>query len=137
MVIGDRHRLRQLLLILTDNATKYNRPGGTIAISLTHSDGYAEFKIANTGEDVSQEVLDGVFDRFARGKNAQGRVDGCGLGLTIAQWIVRAHGGNIRLYAEGGGWTSAVVHLPATRGDTRPSVRRRSAPATVEADVGL
>ncbi len=137
LIIGDRHRLRQLLLILTDNATKYNRPGGTIAISLTHSDGYAEFKITNTGEDVSQTVLDNAFDRFARGGNVQGRIDGCGLGLTIAQWIVHAHRGNIRLYAEGGGWTSAVVHLPATRGDSRSSVRRRIVAAKAAEDVGL
>lgn len=62
-------------------------------ISLRHVDGMAELKITNTGDGIAQEMIDHVFDRFARGKNAQSKTEGCGLGLTIAQWIVLAHGG--------------------------------------------
>lgn len=109
---GDRHRLRQLLLTLTDNAVKYNRPGGTIAISLRKIDETAEVRITNTGEGIAQETLHNVFGRFVRGENANGKVEGCGLGLTIAKWIVQAHGGTIELLSEPDQRTAAVVRLP-------------------------
>jgi signal transduction histidine kinase len=137
IVTGDRHRLRQLLLILTDNATKYNVPGGGIEISLRHANGMAELNITNTGEGIALEMIDHVFDRFARGKNAQAKTEGCGLGLTIAQWIVQAHGGTIRLLDAGSGATTALVRLPAEAGDTRSGIRRRAAALPAEGDVGL
>jgi signal transduction histidine kinase len=136
IVTGDRHRLRQLLLILSDNAVKYNRPGGTIRVTLSHADGMAELRITNTSDDVPQGMLDKVFDRFARGRNAQEKVEGCGLGLTIAQWIVQAHGGTIQLLAEGPGRTTALVRLPAERGEPRSGIRRRMTPALTESEVG-
>ncbi len=113
IVTGDRHRFRQLLLILTDNAVKYNREGGTIDIALSRVGDTAELRIANTGGGVAPATLEHVFDRFTRGENARGKVDGCGLGLTIAQWIVQAHGGTIQLIAEPGGQITALVRLPA------------------------
>jgi signal transduction histidine kinase len=133
---GDRHRLRQLLLILTDNAAKYNRPGGTIALSLRHTGDFAELRITNTGDGITQKTFDRVFERFARGANAQEQTEGCGLGLTIAQWIVHAHGGTIQLIAEEGNRTTALVRLPAQRGETRSGIRRRMAPALTESTVG-
>jgi signal transduction histidine kinase len=109
---GDRHRLRQLLLILVDNAVKYNRPGGEIHISLGEHDGAAEFRITNDGGGITAETQRRLFSRFVRGENAMGKVEGCGLGLTIAQWIVQAHGGSIELQSEGGEKTTAIVRLP-------------------------
>jgi signal transduction histidine kinase len=111
-VLGDRQRLRQLLLILVDNAVKYNRPDGTIEFSLKAVGGSAEFRLVNTGTEVVTDSLGRLFERFARGANAQGRVEGCGLGLTIARWIVHAHGGSILLSCEPGGLFTIVVHLP-------------------------
>jgi len=136
VIIGDRHRLRQLLLILTDNAAKYNRPGGTVEISLRHTGGVAELKITNTGEGISREMIDSVFDRFVRGKNAQGKVEGCGLGLTIAQWIVQAHGGSIRLLDGGAGRTTALVRMPAGPADMRSGIRRRPVRTLAESEAG-
>ncbi len=137
LMTGDRHRLRQLLLILTDNAVKYNVPGGDIEISLRHVDGMAELKITNIGEGIAQEMIDHVSDHFARGKNAQSKTEGCGLGLTIAQRIVHAHGGTIRLLDECGGKTTALVRLPTEAGETRSGIRRRVVPLPAESDVGL
>lgn len=95
-VLGDRHRLRQLLLNLTDNAVKYNRPQGQILMVLRRVGDTAEFSIANTGPGIPPEQLPRVFDRFYRGDAAHGgKVEGCGLGLSIAQWIVTAHQGTI------------------------------------------
>lgn len=136
IITGDRHRLRQLLLILTDNAAKYNRPGGTIRIALRHTGGVADLKITNTGEGLCPEMIEHVFDRFARGRNAQGKTEGCGLGLNIAQWIVQAHGGSIRLLDEGDGTTTALVRIPAQRVETRSGIRRRRTPALAESEVG-
>jgi signal transduction histidine kinase len=114
VVTGDRHRLRQLLLILTDNAVKYNHPGGTISISLRKRGGMAEVRITNSGGGIAPETLGNIFDRFVRGENARGRVEGCGLGLTIAQWIAQAHGGTIQLIPESDKKITVLVKLPTS-----------------------
>ena len=112
-VRGDRHRLRQLLLNLADNAVKYNQPQGRVAMNLRRSDETAEFTIANTGPGVAAEILPRVFDRFFRGDSAHGNtIDGCGLGLSIAQWIVSAHGGKIQIASEPLKQTIVTVQIP-------------------------
>lgn len=112
VITGDRHRLRQLLLILTDNAVKYNHPGGTIEIALARAGDHLELRMTNTGSGPAPKTLSNVFDRFVRGENARGKVEGCGLGLTIAQWIVQAHGGTIQLVAETNAATTALCRFP-------------------------
>ena len=112
LVMGDRHRLRQLLLILLDNAVKYNRPDGEIHIALREHDGAAELRITNDGSGIATEAPGRLFGRFVRGENAAGKVEGSGLGLTIAQWLVQAHGGSVELCPEAQGRTTAVVRLP-------------------------
>lgn len=100
-ITADRHRLRQLLLNLTDNAIKYNRPCGIVEMELSRKDGEAEIKISNTGEGVAPENLPRVFDRFFRGDESHSNtIEGCGLGLSIAQWITHAHGGKIQITSE-------------------------------------
>jgi len=109
---GDRHRLRQLLLNLTDNAVKYNQPGGRIEFALRREGAAAELTIANTGKTLRPEVLPRVFEPFYRGDPAHSsEVEGCGLGLSICRWIVRAHRGEIRI-ASAAGWTTVTVRLP-------------------------
>jgi len=116
-VMGDPHRLRQLLLNLTDNAIKYNLPGGTVTMSLREVDGAALFEIANTGQGVPSEIGARVFDQFVRGDNARRRgVEGSGLGLSIARWIVQAHNGTIRFSSVPDGETTVVVRMPLARG---------------------
>jgi signal transduction histidine kinase len=112
-VRGDRHRLRQLLLNLTDNAIKYNQPKGRVNIVLKRNGTRAEFTIANTGPGIPPTVLSRVFDRFFRGDESRNReVEGCGLGLSIAQWIVRAHGGDIEITSQPERLTTVSVKLP-------------------------
>lgn len=95
-VRGDRHRLRQLLLNLADNAVKYNQPQGKIRMDLRREGEFAQFTIANTGAGIPPEILSRVFDRFFRGDASHNlSTEGCGLGLSIAKWIVSAHGGTI------------------------------------------
>lgn len=110
VVTGDRHRLRQLLLNLTDNAIKYNQSQGTMNISLVQVDGCAELKIENTGPGIAPELQARVFERFFRGDSSHsGEIEGCGLGLSIAQWIVNAHKGSIQFASEPGKLTTVTV----------------------------
>ena len=112
-VRGDRHRLRQLLLNLADNAVKYNQPQGRVTMSLCRANDAAEFTITNTGAGIPPEILPRVFDRFFRGDPAHSpAVDGCGLGLSIVQWIVSAHGGSITIKSELSKLTTVTVRLP-------------------------
>jgi len=115
-VRGDRHRLKQLLLNLTDNAIKYNEPAGRVLIALSRHNGTAEFTIANTGPGIAPEKLHRVFDRFYRGDPSHNNAkEGCGLGLSIAQWIVKAHGGTIEIDSKPSNLTTVTVRLPTGR----------------------
>lgn len=97
-VRGDRHRLRQLLLNLVDNAVNYNEPGGRVTMGVTSAQSEARFFIANTGPGIPEAKLSRVFDRFFRGDPSHSRTgESCGLGLSIARWIVSAHGGTISI----------------------------------------
>jgi heavy metal sensor kinase len=117
-VRGDRHRLRQLLLNLADNAVKYNHPQGRVTMSLRRAGNLTRFTIANTGAGIPPEVLPRVFDRFFRGDPAHSNsVDGCGLGLSIAKWIVSAHDGEIRIASVQGNETTVIVEVPLASGD--------------------
>lgn len=113
IVSGDAHRLRQLLLNLADNAVKYNEPRGSIFVQLHCVNGSVEFAIANTGPGIAADVLPRVFDRFFRGDPAHSsNVEGCGLGLSIAQWIVSAHNGTIEIDSTPSQLTTVTVRLP-------------------------
>jgi signal transduction histidine kinase len=97
-VMGNAHRLRQLLLNLADNAVKYNEHGGSISVELRRVEAAACFTMANTGPGIAVDLLPRVFDRFFRGDPAHSAdSESCGLGLSIAQWIAHAHGGSIRI----------------------------------------
>jgi signal transduction histidine kinase len=112
-VNGDAHRLRQLLLNLADNAVKYNAPQGSISMSLRRLGDHAEFTLANAGPCIPPEVLPKVFDRFFRGDPAHSQaIEGCGLGLSIAQWIVSAHKGTINIGSVPMKQTTVTVRLP-------------------------
>ena len=112
-VRGDPHRLRQLLLNLADNAVKYNHPRGAITMALHRAGDTAEFSIANTGPGIPPKSLPRVFDRFFRGDSAHSSdVEGCGLGLSIAQWIVSAHHGTVTIESVPSQLTTVTVRLP-------------------------
>ena len=112
-VLGDRHRLRQLLLNLTDNAVKYNRPGGTVTLGLRSAGSIAEVTIANSGDGIQAEILPRIFEPFFRGDPSHSQtIDGCGLGLSIARWIATAHKGSVQITSPPGQITKAVLTLP-------------------------
>jgi len=121
IVCGDRHRLRQLLLNLTDNAIKYNRPQGSVIIRLSCANGHAELSISNTGPGIPAEKLSRVFDRFYRGDASHNSaVEGCGLGLSIVQSIAKAHNGEVTIQSTPMEWTTATIKLPIVGTLQRP-----------------
>jgi signal transduction histidine kinase len=113
IVVGDPDRLRQLLLILLENAVKYTPPGGRIAMSLGRENGTAVVTVRDTGIGIDPDHLPRVFERFYRADAGRSRdPGGTGLGLSIAQWIVSQHDGSIELASRPGEGTEAVVRLP-------------------------
>ncbi|HWQ14378.1 MAG TPA: ATP-binding protein [Roseiflexaceae bacterium] len=112
-VQGDEDRLRQLVLILLDNAIKYTPAGGQVRLGLRERDGQAEITVQDTGVGISAEDLPHIFERFYRADPARGRdPGGTGLGLPIAQWIVAQHGGAIDIQSCPGQGTTVTVRLP-------------------------
>lgn len=123
-IVGDTHRLRQLLLNLVDNAIKYNVPRGSVTIALNCRDENAELVVTNTGPGIPPESLPRVFDRFFRADHAHSdTVDGCGLGLSIAQWIVSAHNGKIQIKSQPAHETTVSVHFPLVDTATKSPLR--------------
>ena len=92
---------------------RWAQPEGRVTVALSQQNGVAELKISNTGSGVLPEKLPRVFDRFYRGDAAHSSaVDGCGLGLSIAEWIAQAHRGGIRMISKPDQWTTVIVTLP-------------------------
>lgn len=116
---GDRNRIRQLLIILVDNAIKYTQPSGCVDVKLRRDEQFITLTVADTGSGMEPEHLDKIFDRFYRvNKTRNQNQDGSGLGLSIAKWIVQEHRGTIRVASVSGKGTTFTVLLPLllTRG---------------------
>jgi signal transduction histidine kinase len=111
-ILGDRHRLRQLLLNLADNAIKHNHSNGSVTISLNREADQVRLTVSNTGAGLSTELKDRVFERFYRGNANVSNIEGCGLGLSIAEWIVTAHSGKIQFHSAQDQLTTVTVLLP-------------------------
>ncbi|WP_027891228.1 PAS domain S-box protein [Calidithermus chliarophilus] len=112
---GDRDRIKQLALILLENALKYTPEGGKVRLELAKDGRWAELRVRDTGIGIAAEHLPHVFERFWRADRARARGEdpgGTGLGLSIARWIVEQHGGRIWLESEVGKGTTAIVRLP-------------------------
>lgn len=113
VVQGDPGRLRQLVLILVDNAVRYSNRGGTVSVSIAPSPQGVALRVADQGIGIPSGDLALVFDRFFRGNNAAERHgEGSGLGLPMARSIAEAHGGSISLQSREGDGTIVTVILP-------------------------
>jgi len=112
-VLGDRDRLKQMLLNVIDNAIKHTQPGGRVTLSLTCEGGSAAVEVIDTGEGIPADDLPRIFERFYRVKNSLlEKKHGAGLGLAIVRWIVEAHGGRIIVDSAVGKGTTFTIWLP-------------------------
>jgi heavy metal sensor kinase len=110
-VVGDRDLLKQMVLNITENAVKYSPPGGHVTLSLSKNDGQARIVVEDTGPGIPPDQLPRVFERFYRGSD-RGKMGGSGLGLAIAQWVARAHRGEIRVESKVGRGSTFSAILP-------------------------
>jgi signal transduction histidine kinase len=111
-VDGDPILIRQLIMIVLDNAVKFTDAGGQVHVRVSMLQGAPTFAVEDTGIGIKQEELSRVFQRFFRGETARSRTDGAGLGLSIASWIAREHGADITLSSEPGKGTNVIVTFP-------------------------
>ena len=112
-VYGDHDKLKQLALVLLDNALKYTPAGGSVTANLSVNDGFAELRVSDTGAGIAKADLERVFERFYRTDASRSRqTGGTGLGLPIARWIAEQHGGTVWLESELGVGTTAIARIP-------------------------
>lgn len=112
--VGNEDMIKQLVVILLSNALKYSDEGGRIEISLAAKGKQRELRVFNTGNPISPEDQERIFDRFWRGDPAHGReTGGHGLGLAIASVIVEKHHGRITVDSGAERGTTFTVSLTA------------------------
>jgi signal transduction histidine kinase len=112
-VLGDKMRLQQLFTNLIDNAVKFTPGGGSIRIRLERDGDFAKVEVVDTGMGIPREEQENIFKRFYRvDKSRSKEIDGVGLGLSIAEWIVYAHHGKIEVKSELNQGSTFSVHLP-------------------------
>jgi signal transduction histidine kinase len=116
-VIGDPMLLEQALLVVLDNAVKYNQRGGSVILRTSSSDEQACLDVADTGIGIPAEHLPHLGERFYRVDKARSRAaGGNGLGLSIARHILTIHGGALTLTSTPGQGTMVTFALPAAKG---------------------
>ncbi len=117
-VDGDAALLRQLAMLLLDNAVKFTPPGGRVSVRVGMTDGRAQFTVQDSGPGIPADQLPHIFERFYRGDPARSRggagsaTDGAGLGLAIAKWIAETHGATIDVHSADGTGTRMRVSFP-------------------------
>lgn len=120
---GDPVRLKQIVTNLLINAAKYTPQGGNVWITCRRTQGDVEIQVRDDGIGIDQKTLRGVFESFVQAPQALDRArGGLGLGLSIVQGLVAAHGGEICAYSEGvGRGASFTVHLPCASPESQTS----------------
>ena len=114
VVDADPTRLAQVFSNLLNNAAKYTAPRGRLQVTITQEGGHARVSVADNGEGIAAEQLTKIFELFVQ-LNAPGdsSQDGLGIGLALAEHLVKSHGGTIEARSEGRGRGSEfVVRLP-------------------------
>jgi signal transduction histidine kinase len=118
VVHGDEQRLHQVVLNLMSNAIKYNKPSGSVMVSVDvdgDDQDYVRVTVRDTGRGISKENQEHLFEKFFRVADAEGYAQGTGLGLSIAKQIVEFHGGQIEVESELDVGTTFSFTIPILR----------------------
>ncbi|TMF39436.1 MAG: HAMP domain-containing histidine kinase [Chloroflexi bacterium] len=130
MVKGDHARLRQLIVILVDNAVRHTPRGGSVRVQVRSDRQQAVLEVDDEGPGIQAEDMPRVFERFWRAPGAA--AGGTGLGLAIAKSIVDLHDGRITVANRAEGGARFTVRLPAIDGPPAPAAQAGSVLATDE-----
>ena len=115
---GNAELLRRMMLNLIENAIKFTSTGGRVRVESRHEPSMYVISISDSGRGIPLEAQDKIFNRFFRADAVRTREDdrdsgGAGLGLPIAQWIAREHGGEVHLVRSSPEGSSFEARLPA------------------------
>ena len=112
-MIGDKDKIRRMLINILDNAIKYNVENGEINLELTQKENFVRISLFNTGPGIPKDEQEKVFEQFYRVEKSRSlHYGGAGLGLAIVKQIVRLHHGMVSVESEPGAWTRIDVTLP-------------------------
>jgi len=111
-VRGDKETLHQVVLNLLSNAIKYNRPNGSVTVSVSLDGGDVRVAVSDTGRGISEEDQAHLFEKFFRVADVEGFAQGTGLGLSIAKQIVEFHGGQVKVESELGVGSTFSFTIP-------------------------
>ena len=115
-VYGDKQSLKQAVRVFIDNAAKYTRDGDTIRISCENVRGDCVLIVEDTGIGMTRKDVDNIFNRFYRSDAVRDKkIDGHGLGLSIAKLIIMAHTGKIKIRSQYTKGTSFIITIPRMR----------------------
>jgi len=111
LVLGDRDALKQVFLILLDNALTHTSPGATVEVTAAAAEGRVAIHVRDTGAGITPDVLPHIFERFYRGQVSRSGAS-TGLGLSIARELVEAQEGTITVESRVGQGSLFTVTLP-------------------------
>jgi signal transduction histidine kinase len=115
-VVGDERKIKQILLNLLSNAVKFTPEGGRIGINARQTNGSVEISVSDTGIGIAPEDQPKIFEEFRQvGSDYSHKVEGTGLGLTLAKKFVELHGGKIWVTSEVGKGSTFSFTLPKNR----------------------
>jgi two-component system phosphate regulon sensor histidine kinase PhoR len=115
-VFADSVRLDQMLTNLVDNAVKFNTKTGSVIVGFEQKNEKNIISIADTGEGISAEHLQRIFERFYRTDRARSReIGGTGLGLAIVKHLARLHGGEVSVNSVLGKGSTFSIELPHSK----------------------
>ena len=118
---ADKEALTAALVNLLDNAAKYSDPGKQITVRVANEAGNVLLEVADEGIGIAADDQERIFERFYQSDRRLSRhYDGCGLGLSIVQSVIRLHGGTISVKSAPGRGSTFSVRLPRLGGGTAP-----------------
>ena len=115
-VLGDVNRLRQVFVNIIDNALKYTGEGGTVEITAKEQEGYIRVVISDNGCGIPAEHLPNVKKKFYK---ANQTVRGSGIGLALADEIMKLHGGQLDIESQENVGTAVTITIPVLA-ETKP-----------------